>query len=896
MSDQQRYRILLIDDDAATGRLVRKHMERIGHAVHQAGTVAEGRAACRAEQYDVIILDQSLPDGDGLQLFRELAAEGPLPPVIMFTSTGDEDLAVQAMKAGLSDYLVKGSPDSFLRSLQEAIERARQVRQRQIEDVLRQHHDRLEELVDSRTAALAGANAELERANRQLEFEIAERWQVELALRESQRMLSLQNRIADVFLTVADEDMYDKALAAILEATVCEYGVFGYLDEEGALLTPSLSRRVWDTCQIPDKTLRFPRHTWGNSLWARAILNKRSICSNQPARVPAGHVPLHRVLASPILYQGNVIGLFMVANKATDFTADDQELLDNVARFVSPPLHARLERERQERRRRAAEEALTKQTLELSQRVKEMDCLRTITEIIQESDYREEEFLRAVVNVIPSGWRHPEVVCARIVFEGHVSSTQNFNETPWKLSAPILIKGSLAGGLEVCYLEERPSEDGQPFSSEEQMLLNDVAERVGRVLERARAEAENASLKRQIEFILGATKTGLSIVDADQRLVYVDPNRCKRYGDFAGRSYREYFGTNHLLQVALDRALCTKRPAITEAVIPMDNNQPIQMTVMPYQDDRGRWLAALMSVDLTERKVMERELAQAQRLEAIGHLAAGIAHEINTPTQYVADNLHFLRDGVRDLGQVIEACQRLLQAAAGGSLTSETMEQAQTALRSADLGYLLEEMPRAIEQSIEGTVRVAGIVRAMKQFSHPANEGKQAADLNRVIESTLTISRNEWKYVADVESDLDPSLPQIECLPNEISQVILNLVVNAAHAIAKAIADGIRDRGVITVRTRRLEAYAEIDVEDTGTGIPEDIRSKIFDPFFTTKEVGKGTGQGLSIAHTIVVKRHGGTIHLDTEVGRGTTFTIRLPLESTDHNPAEDRTLLTSGN
>jgi signal transduction histidine kinase len=192
----------------------------------------------------------------------------------------------------------------------------------------------------------------------------------------------------------------------------------------------------------------------------------------------------------------------------------------------------------------------------------------------------------------------------------------------------------------------------------------------------------------------------------------------------------------------------------------------------------------------------------------------------------------------------------------------------------------MAEVPQAIQQSLQGIGRVTTIVRAMKEFSHPGSEEKSDTDLNRAIETTITVARNEWKYVAEVVTDFDPALPLVRCLPGEINQVILNLIVNAAHAIADVVENNGKSKGTITIRTRSQGDRVEIRVSDTGTGIPETIRAKIFDPFFTTKGVGKGTGQGLAIAHSVIVDKHGGTISCETEVGKGTTFVIRLPLLS----------------
>jgi signal transduction histidine kinase len=291
---------------------------------------------------------------------------------------------------------------------------------------------------------------------------------------------------------------------------------------------------------------------------------------------------------------------------------------------------------------------------------------------------------------------------------------------------------------------------------------------------------------------------------------------------------------------------------------------------------------------LREKQRMEKELAQAQRMEAIGQLAAGIAHEINTPTQYIGDNARFLQDAFADVGSLLASFDRLLQAARTDSVTDDLLKEMETKLRSADLGYLSREIPQAIQQSLEGVEHVASIVRAMKEFSYPGNGGKQAVDLNHVISGAITLCHSEWKYVAEVVTDFDHDLPAVRCLPTDINSVVLNLVVNAAHAIAEASHNGADGKGVITIRTRSDGPYAEIRVEDTGPGIAEDIRPRVFDLFFTTKEVGLGTGQGLALAHALVVDRHGGTIDFETEVGRGTTFTVRLPIDGQPESLAAD--------
>jgi PAS domain S-box-containing protein len=286
-----------------------------------------------------------------------------------------------------------------------------------------------------------------------------------------------------------------------------------------------------------------------------------------------------------------------------------------------------------------------------------------------------------------------------------------------------------------------------------------------------------------------------------------------------------------------------------------------------------------MIQDVTERKQLQEQLLQAQKLESVGALAAGIAHEINSPTQYIGDNVRFLKDAFLELKSLLANYERLLSAAKNNALSSETVQEVWEAVKCIDTGYLLDEIPKAIDQTLEGVTRVSTIVGAMKEFSHPDIKEKVPLDLNRAIGSTITVARNEWKYVAEMETEFDSSLPPVLCLPGEFNQVILNLLVNAAHAIADVARKGGPAMGKIKVQTLNCLAWAEIRIQDTGTGIPEKVQNRIYDPFFTTKEIGKGTGQGLAIARSVVITKHGGTIRFETEEGKGTTFIIRLPYD-----------------
>ncbi|KAF0174712.1 MAG: sensor histidine kinase [Limisphaerales bacterium] len=408
------------------------------------------------------------------------------------------------------------------------------------------------------------------------------------------------------------------------------------------------------------------------------------------------------------------------------------------------------------------------------------------------------------------------------------------------------------------------------------------------ITERKQQEEEMRRLHRETEKLFASISAVLIGVDVEGRVARWNEAAAQTFGLAAEAVMHQSF---HSLPIGWDweKLLTVISHAVhLERHLELDNFRVarasgrdafLNLSVTPSKPDvENRLNYILLAVDVTHRRELEAQLRQAQKLESIGQLAAGIAHEINTPTQYIGDNLRFLQDAFRDLGSLLDAHGRLLAAAKNGGPTPEIIAVAEQAVQTADVDYLQGEIPRAIGESLAGVERVSTIVRAMKEFSHPGAEEKTPVDLNRAIESTITVARNEWKYVAELETDFDAALPPVPCLPGEFNQVVLNLIVNAAHAIAAKIGDGSGGKGLITVRTRKDGDWADIRIRDSGMGIPEPARDKIFEPFFTTKEVGKGTGQGLAIARSVVVDKHGGTITFETETGQGTTFIVRLPL------------------
>ena len=280
-----------------------------------------------------------------------------------------------------------------------------------------------------------------------------------------------------------------------------------------------------------------------------------------------------------------------------------------------------------------------------------------------------------------------------------------------------------------------------------------------------------------------------------------------------------------------------------------------------------------------EQNRLQSKLLQAQKLEAIGQLASGIAHEINTPTQFVSSNIDFLKGSFGDIEAIMNDLLSLPADNESAINLGAQVRSLQENIMEADWEFLCSEIPDAIRQSQEGLKRVATIVQAMKEFSHPGSKEKSEANLNFIIQNTITVARNEWKYVAEMDLHLSTDLPAFSGYSNEMSQAVLNMVVNAAHAIAEKFGKNPdRRQGVISITTTTDDKWITLIIGDNGVGITPDIEDKIFHPFFTTKEVGRGSGQGLAVVYDIVVNKHGGNIDVETQPQQGTIFTIRLPL------------------
>jgi two-component system, NtrC family, sensor kinase len=400
---------------------------------------------------------------------------------------------------------------------------------------------------------------------------------------------------------------------------------------------------------------------------------------------------------------------------------------------------------------------------------------------------------------------------------------------------------------------------------------------------------QKEELEKELGFVSRAAKDGIIVIDAACTIIHWNEASTWIFGytsrEAVGRELQNLITKKPLSerqQNLLSRFLDTNqdndiKETLEMSAVKKDGEEiAIELSVASSEIDGVRHAVCIVR-DISERKRLENQLLQTQKLESIGQLSSGIAHEINTPTQYVGDNIVFCRNAFRDLLNLFDTYERLIGSLRDDPKKRRLLQELEKAKDEADIEFLETEIPNAIGNAQEGIARITKIVRAMKEYAHPGTGTRSLADINHLLETTLTVCRNELKYVAELAMDLDPALPQVICCPDELNQVFLNLLVNAAHAIAEIVGD-MGDKGTITVRTKKEKSNILIEISDTGCGIPPQIEGRVFDPFFTTKPVGKGTGQGLAIARSIVVDKHGGSLTFDTGENRGTTFYIRLPV------------------
>jgi PAS domain S-box-containing protein len=393
--------------------------------------------------------------------------------------------------------------------------------------------------------------------------------------------------------------------------------------------------------------------------------------------------------------------------------------------------------------------------------------------------------------------------------------------------------------------------------------------------------AQNAEMARYAA-ILSSTDDSIVATSMDGLITEWNPAATELYGygrdEVLGKPVTDVFPIPEVTE-SLENVIAGERARFETTHVRGDGSTLQLSLILSRICDRAGVVRGIVGIarNISEQKTRDAEFHEESKLESLGRLSAGLAHEINSPIQFVGDNARFLEEAYEELIRVVEVYRGLLDTS-NPIGWMERQERVREVEAGIDFDYLQKEIPSAVEQTLEGIERVSTIVRAMKTFSHPGHKEQVPADLNEAVDATVTVTRHQISGVADLHLDLG-DLPPVRCNIAALNQVFLNLIVNAADAIEET-----GRRGVITVATAVEGDDVVVRISDTGTGIPDDVRSKIFDPFFTTKDVGRGSGQGLPLARGVVQEGHGGTLAVDSVVGQGTTFSVRIPIAGMAHN------------
>jgi PAS domain S-box-containing protein len=670
-------------------------------------------------------------------------------------------------------------------------------------------------------------------------LEITDKKRTEEDLRESERQLRIQNKIADIFLTRTNEEMYREILGVVLDVMESQFGIFGYIDEEGSLVCPSLTKDVWDQCQVVDKDIVFPEDNWGNSIWGNGLRTKKSAYANKPFTVPEGHIPIDRCLNVPIVYQDKSIGLFTVANKPTDYTESDKKTLEAIAEHVSPVLYARLERNR-------SEEALRESEKRYKQLVKYAPA--GITEI----DIKKNRFTS--VNDVTceyTGYTREELLAmepldifsedTKALFLMRMAKASAGEQIPEAAEYKIRKKD----GREIFVLSNvRVTFDEKGTPVKTTAVSYDITDR---------KQAEIALQREQEKFriLVEESPLGVSLISEDGHHKYLNPKFIDIFGytlddiptekDWCERAYPDQEYRNKVVSTWAKDQEESKvgeiRPRTFNIRCKDGSEKTVNLT--PVTMKTGDQL--VIYEDITDKKRLEAQFQQAQRMEAIGTLAGGIAHNFN------------------NLLMVIQGRTSLM-------------------LLDKDSSHPDFKHLRSIEKYVDDA---ADLTKKLLGFARGGKYEVKTADLNDLVKKSSKMFGQTKKEIK-IHTKYRKDIWSVEIDQSQIEQVLMNFYVNAWQAMPGGGDLYVQTENVHLsqeyTKAYQLEPgkYVRISVADTGVGMDKETRNKIFDPFFTTKEMGRGTGLGLASAYGIV-KSHNGFINVYSEKGKGTTFNIYLP-------------------
>jgi len=847
-------RILIVDDNEEGRYLLESLLQGLGHETASAGNGAEAIERLHACDFDIIVTDILMPVMDGFQLCMQVKQSSRLRgiPLVFYTATyvdeHDENLA---MMMGAHRFVRKPiEPAEFIGIINETVSELTEGKLRPRKQPLEAPGILLERYNER-------VVSKLQKKMQDLEQEIAQRKKAEAELRDAQHLLNTRDEIAGIFLTLPDETMYGAVLEVILEALESKYGIFGYIDDEARFVCPSMTREVWDRCQVPSKDVVFHREQWGG-LWGKALIEKRILFSNEGLSVPLGHIPIGRAAAVPIIYRDEVIGGFVVANKETDYIEKDLVLLRTLADYVAPVLQSRLIRGREEKERRQAEAALKESE----------ERYRIVADFTHDWDYWVGT-AGVIVYMSPS--------CERIT--GY--SRREFMDDPELLKR--IVHPADRDALLSHFSEAEENSQFAPTSFDFKIIRKDGTERWinhacqgvlgyageprGRrvsnrdITDRKRAEGSLRKSEQRNRLLIEESPVAIGIF-GQGGLAFANPMFLDIFGyqspdEVLGRLPEDFVAAHdkELVGRRYEDLLARKRsPTHYEVKGRRKNGDVFDLAVWPrHVDYFGEPAVLEFLADRTERRTLRAQLFQAQKMEAVAALAGGIAHDFNNLLQIILGYCDLLLMGLPEEDRFCRPLREMAHAARSG----------------------------------------AELVRGLLTFSRKVETHFRPVNLNQCVERVNKLLLRTIFKTTKVEILLDDNLATINADPTQMEQVLMNLAVNARDAMA--------DAGTLTIETKNLELdddYCRLHLDarpgdhilltfsDTGQGMDQETLEHIFDPFFTTKGPGRGTGLGLAIVYGIV-KQHGGHVTCNSEPGKGTTFSIYLPVIAQMAEPSD---------